>query len=166
VKGPAAAAPSAGQRSGLWEAENEMGKEEVRQQMMELSAEDRTEVIVGVLGQIPVLEAKGLADAIKEEFGVSAAVPMAAAMPGAPGPGAAAAEEEEQTEFSVVISAIGDQKIQVIKAVREVTSLGLKEAKALVESAPDAVVAEDVGKDDAEKMKAKLEEAGATAEVK
>ena len=142
-----------------------MGKDEVLQQLMELPAEERTEVIVGALGQIPVLEAKGLADAIKEEFGVSALMPMVAAMPGAAAPGAEAAEEEP-TEFNVMISAIGEQKIQVIKAVRELTSLGLKEAKALVEAAPDAVVGEGVSKEEADKIRERLEEAGATAEVK
>ena len=141
-----------------------MGKDEVLQQLMELPAEERTEVIVGALGQIPVLEAKGLADAIKEEFGVSASMPMMAAMPGAVAPGAEAAAEEEQTEFNVILKDVGPNKINVIKAVREVTTLGLKEAKELVESAPKPV-REGVGKAEVATIKEKLESAGATVAI-
>jgi len=115
--------------------------------------------------KMSVLDLHELVKAIEEEFDVSAAAPMAmgAMMPMA-GPAAAAAEEEP-TEFNVVLTATGEQKIQVIKVVREVTSLGLKEAKDLVESAP-ANVKEAVSKDEAAQVKAKLEEVGATAEVK
>jgi len=109
-----------------------------------------------------VLELNDLVKALESHYGVSAAaaaVPMAAA--GAP----AAAAEEEKTEFDVVLTAVGDKKINVIKAVREVTSLGLKEAKDLVESAP-ATVKEAVSKDEAEQIKKKFEEAGAQVELK
>jgi large subunit ribosomal protein L7/L12 len=111
-----------------------------------------------------VLELSELVKALEEHYGVSAA---AAAMPAAAAgaPGAAAAVEEEKTEFDVVLTAIGDKKINVIKAVREVTSLGLKEAKDLVESAP-ATVKEAVSKDEAESIKKKFEEAGAQVELK
>jgi large subunit ribosomal protein L7/L12 len=126
----------------------------------------KEEFIAGVKA-MTVLELKELVDALKEEFGVSAAMPMMAGMlPGAAA-GPAAEAEEEPTEFNVVITAAGEQKIQVIKVVRELVSgLGLKEAKALVESAPDAVVEENVGKDRAADMKKKLEEVGATVELK
>jgi large subunit ribosomal protein L7/L12 len=111
-----------------------------------------------------VLELSELVKALEDHYGVSAA---AAAMPAAAAgaPGAAAAVEEEKTEFDVVLTAIGDKKINVIKAVREVTSLGLKEAKDLVESAP-ATVKEAVSKDEAESIKKKFEEAGAQVELK
>ena len=108
-----------------------------------------------------VLELNDLVKAIETEFGVSAAA-MAVAAPAA---GGAAAAEEEKTEFDVVLADIGAEKIKVIKAVREITGLGLAEAKALVESAPKAIK-EAVGKDDAEEMKKKLEEAGAKVELK
>ena len=116
-----------------------------------------------IVDKIAVLSAMDLADlskAIQDKFGVTAAAPVAmAAMPGA------AAEVEEQTEFDVVLTAIGDKKIQVIKAVREFTSLGLKEAKELVESAP-VKVKEGIPKDEAEAVKAKIEEVGGIADVK
>ena len=113
--------------------------------------------------KLSVLELSELVDAIQEEFGVTAAV---AAAPAAGAAGAAAgAAAEEKTEFTVVLSAVGDKKINVIKAVREATGLGLKEAKALVDGAP-APVKENVSKADADALKAKLEEAGATVELK
>ena len=116
--------------------------------------------------EMTVLELRDLNKLIEEEFGVTAAAPVAVAVapgaaPGAPG----AAPEEEQASFSVLLKDFGSNKINVIKAVREVTTLGLKEAKDLVESAPVAVK-EDVSKEDAEAVKKKLEEAGATTEVK
>ena len=110
-----------------------------------------------------VIELSELVKALEEEFGVSAAVPMAA-MPMA-GAAADAEPEEEQTEFSVILKEIGPNKISVIKAVRELTSLGLKESKDLVEGAPQTVK-ESLPKEEAEAAKAKLVEAGATAEVK
>ena len=129
---------------------------------MAISAQEFIEQIDG----LTVLELNGLVKALEEHYGVSAAaaaMPMAAAGAGA---GAAAAPAEEQTEFTVVLKDVGEKKINVIKAVREVTSLGLKEAKDLVESAPGAVVKEGVSKDEVENIKKKFAEAGATIEVK
>jgi len=112
-----------------------------------------------------VLDVVEAVKAIEDEFGIKAAAAVAAA-PVAAGPAAVAEEPaEEQTEFTVVLSAVGESKINVIKAVREVTQLGLREAKDLVDAAPRNVV-ENVSKDDAEKAAAKLREAGATVEVK
>jgi large subunit ribosomal protein L7/L12 len=115
------------------------------------------------IGSLTVLEAAELKTKMEETFGVTAAAPMAVAVAGGAAGGAEAAEE--QTEFDVVLTGIGDKKIQVIKVVRSVTSLGLKEAKDLVDSAPKAVK-EAVSKDEAEQIKAQLEEQGATVEVK
>ncbi|MBM3476931.1 MAG: 50S ribosomal protein L7/L12 [Armatimonadetes bacterium] len=125
------------------------------------------EEFIEAIKAMTVLELKELVDAIKEEFGVTAAMPvMAGMMPGVAAGGAAEAEEEP-TEFNVVITSAGEQRIQVIKVVRELVSgLGLKEAKALVESAPDAVVEENVSKERGQEIKAKLEEVGATVELK
>ena len=109
-----------------------------------------------------VLELSELVKAMEEKFGVSAAAPVAVA---AAGGAAAAAGGEEKTEFTVVLTAVGDKKINVIKAVREATGLGLKEAKALVDGAP-APIKENAPKADAEALKAKLEEAGAKVELK
>jgi len=122
-----------------------------------------TEDFIKQIDEMTVLELNELVKALEDHYGVSAA---AAAMPmaGAAAAGGAA-EEEEQTEFDVVLKEVGAKKINVIKAVREVTSLGLKEAKDLVESAP-APVKEAVSKDEAEEIKKKFEEAGATAEIK
>jgi large subunit ribosomal protein L7/L12 len=111
-----------------------------------------------------VLELNQLVKALEEEFGVSAAAMAAPAMGGAAA-AAPAEAAEEQTEFDVVLNSIGDKKINVIKAVREVTSLGLKEAKELVESAP-VKVKEAISKDEAETVKKKFEEAGAQVEIK
>tara|TARA_Y100000588_G_C13358553_1_gene545489 strand:- start:37 stop:402 length:366 start_codon:yes stop_codon:yes gene_type:complete len=115
--------------------------------------------LLETIGSLTILEAAELKDKMEEKFGVSAAAPVAVAA------GPAAAAEEEQTEFDVVLTAIGDKKIQVIKVVREVTSLGLKEAKDVVDNAPGAVK-EGVTKEEAEEAKAKLEEQGATVELK
>jgi large subunit ribosomal protein L7/L12 len=124
------------------------------------------EKLMETIKGMTVIELNELVKALEEEFGVSAAaagpVMMAGAVPGAAGAGEAA---EEQTEFDVVLNSIGDKKINVIKVVREVTSLGLKEAKELVESAPTKVK-EGVPKDEAEEIKKKFEEAGAQVEVK
>ena len=122
------------------------------------------EEIISTIDSMTILELKQLSDALKEKYGVTAmAVGPAAAAPAA---GAAAAPvEEEQTEFTVMLTEIGANKIQVIKAVRELTSLGLKEAKDLVESAP-APIKENISKDEAAAAKTKLEEAGAKAAVK
>ncbi len=121
--------------------------------------------IIEAVDQLTVLELVELKDKLQEKYGVTAAAPMAVA--GAPGAEGAAEEEEEKTEFDVVIADAGGEKIKVIKAVREVsTALGLKEAKELVESAPDAVVAEAVPTEEAEAMKETLEEAGAEVELR
>ena len=130
----------------------------------------KDEILEAIKG-MNVLELADMVKALEETFGITAAVQVAA-VAGAPAPGSATATggetpvaEEEQTEFEVSITEIGPNKINVIKAVREVTSLGLREAKELVESAP-ARVKEGVVKDEAETIKSKLEEAGAAAEVK
>ncbi len=123
------------------------------------------EKIAEDLSSLTVLEAAELSKLLEEKWGVSAAA-MAApvAMPGAGG-GEAAAAEEEKDEFDVVLASVGDKKINVIKEVRAITGLGLKEAKDLVESAPKAIK-EGASKDEAEELKKKLEEAGATVELK
>jgi large subunit ribosomal protein L7/L12 len=123
------------------------------------------EEILESIGNMTVLELKELLDAFEEKFEVTAAAPVAVAAAGAPGGGAAAPEVEEKDEFDVVLTGAGAQKIQVIKVVRELTSLGLKEAKDLVDGAPKPVL-ERANKDAAEAAKAKLEDAGASVEVK
>ena len=122
------------------------------------------EQVVDYIKEMSVLELSGLVKRLEEELGVSAAAAMPVAIAGAAVPGAAAAEEE-QTEFTVTLTEIGPKKINVIKVVREVTSLGLKEAKDLVESAPSAVK-EAIPKDEAEALQKRFEEVGAKAEVK
>ena len=119
--------------------------------------------IVDELSNLTVLEAAELAKLLEEKWGVSAAAAVAVAA--APGAGGAAAAVEEQTEFTVVLAAAGDKKIEVIKEVRAITGLGLKEAKDLVEGAPKPVK-EGIAKDEAEKLKAQLEKAGAKVELK
>ena len=129
---------------------------------MALSSDDVLEAI----SSWSVLELSDFIKAFEEKFGVSAAAPVAVAAPGAAGTGAAEAPaEEEQDEFDVVLTGAGDKKIQVIKEVRALTSLGLKEAKDLVDSAPKPVL-EKVAKEQAEEAKGKLEGAGATVEIK
>jgi large subunit ribosomal protein L7/L12 len=119
---------------------------------------NNTQILEAIKG-MTVLELNDLVKAIEEEFGVTAAAPMAMAA------GGGAAAEEEKTEFDVILTAVGDQKIKVIKAVREITGLGLKEAKEVVDNAPKALK-EAVTKEEAEEIKAKLAEVGATVEVK
>ena len=119
------------------------------------------EEILTAISEMSVLELSELVKAIEEKFGVSAAAPVAVAAAAAP----AAAAEEEKTEFDVILASAGESKIQVIKAVREITGLGLKDAKALVDGAPKAVK-EGASKADAEELKKKLEAAGATVELK
>jgi large subunit ribosomal protein L7/L12 len=124
------------------------------------------EQIAEELDKLTLLEAAQLSKMLQEKWGVSAAAPMAvAAMPGAAGAAGAAAAVEEKTEFDVVLMAAGEKKIQVIKVVRELTGLGLKEAKDLVDGAPKPVK-EKVTKAESEDMKKKLEEQGATVQVK
>ena len=122
-----------------------------------------TQEFISQIDGMTVLELNQLVKALEEHYGVSAAAAVAA--PAAGGGAAAAAPVEEKTEFDVILKSAGDKKINVIKVVREVTSLGLKEAKDLVEAAP-APVKEGISKDEAESIKKKLEEAGATVELK
>jgi large subunit ribosomal protein L7/L12 len=130
--------------------------------MAKLSVDD----ILDAIKELSVIEAADLSKKIEEEFGIQAAAPMAYGGPAPAGGGGGAAEEaEEQTEFTVTLTAAGDKKIQVIKEVRALTSLGLKEAKDLVDSAPKAVL-ESVPKEQADKAKEQLEAAGASVEVK
>ena len=117
------------------------------------------------LGTMTVLELVELKNKIEEEWGITAAAPMAVAAPGAAAAGGDGAAAEEQTAFDVVLTAAGGQKIQVIKVVRAITGLGLKEAKDLVDSAPSAVK-EGIARDEADSIRGQLEEAGATVEVK
>jgi large subunit ribosomal protein L7/L12 len=125
------------------------------------------EEILDSIAGMTVLELSELLKEFEEKFGVTAAAPVAAAGPAAGGGAAEAAPvEEEQDEFDVIITGVGEKKIQVIKEVRSLTSLGLKEAKDLVDSAPGARVLEKVAKEDAAKAKAQLEAAGATVDVK
>ena len=126
---------------------------------MALSNED----ILNAIAEMSVMDVVELVSAMEEKFGVSAAAAVAAAPAAAGGGGEAAAAE--QTEFDVVLSAVGDKKVNVIKAVRAITGLGLKEAKELVDGAP-STIKEGASKDDAEEAKKQLEEAGATAELK
>ena len=119
--------------------------------------------LIDAVKSMSVLELSELVKALQDEFGVSAAAPAQSAGPASSGP--AAPVEEEKTAFDVVLTAAGDKKIQVIKVVREITGLGLKEAKEVVDSAPKAVK-EGVSKDDADKLKAQLEAEGASVEIK
>ena len=125
-----------------------------------------TKKVVDQLGKMTVLELVELKNQLEEEWGVTAAAPVAVAAPGAaPATGGDGAAAEEQSTFDVVISGAGDKKIQVIKVVRALTNLGLKEAKDLVDGAPNTVK-EGVAREEAEQMKTQLEEAGATVELK
>ncbi len=121
----------------------------------------KVQEVIEIVKGLTVLELSELVKALEEEFGVSAAAPAAVAAPAA----AAAEAVEEQTEFDVILTSSGDKKINVIKVVRELTGLGLKEAKALVDEAPNPVK-EKITKEEAADIKAKLEEAGASVEVK
>ena len=129
--------------------------------MAKLSVDD----ILDAIKELSVIEAADLSKKIEEEFGIQAAAPVAYGGPAPAGGGAAAEEAEEQTEFTVTLTGAGDKKIQVIKEVRALTNLGLKEAKDLVDSAPKAVL-ESVPKEQADKAKEQLEAAGASVEVK
>jgi len=123
------------------------------------------EEILDSIASMTVLELSELLKEFEEKFGVTAAAPVAAAAAPAGGGGDAAPAEEEQDEFDVILSSVGDKKIQVIKEVRSLTNLGLKEAKDLVDNAPKPVL-EKVSKEDAEKARAQLEAAGASVEIK
>ncbi len=137
-------------------------QQEEQKKPVELSA--KAEEIIKGIETMSVLELSNLVKALEDKFGVSASMPMGMAM-AAPAGAAAAAPEEEKTSFTVVLAAVGDKKIQVIKEIRGVTELGLKEAKDLVEAAPKAVK-ENVSKEEAEEIKKKLEAQGATVELK
>ena len=126
-------------------------------------ASEKITAIVEEIKSLTILELNELVKAVEEEFGVSAAAPVAVA--GAAAGAAAAAPVEEKTEFDVVLTGFGDKKLGVIKVIREITGLGLKEAKDMVEGCPKTVK-EGISKDDAEKIKAQLTEAGATVEIK
>jgi large subunit ribosomal protein L7/L12 len=128
-------------------------------------AKTDTDKLVETLGGMTVLDLVELKNKLEEEWGVSAAAPMAVAAPGAPAAGGDGAAAEEKTAFDVVLAGAGDKKIQVIKVVRAITGLGLKEAKDLVDGAPNPVK-EGVAQDEADQIKAQLEEAGASVEVK
>ncbi len=121
--------------------------------------------IIDQVEKLTVLELNELVKSLEEKWGVSAAAPVAVAAPGGPGGGSAAAAPVEKTEFDAVLTEVGPEKIKVIKAVRELTSLGLTEAKSFVESAPKAIKT-GIPRDEAEQIKAKLAEAGATVEIK
>ena len=124
------------------------------------------EDVIKYIEEMPVLELAELVKELEDRFGVTAAAPMAVGVAPAAAPGATATPaEEEQAEFDVVLTGFGDKKIQVIKTVREVTNLGLKEAKDLVEGVPQTVK-EKIAKEEADKIKQKLEEAGGTADIK
>ena len=126
-------------------------------------ANEKITAIVEEIKSLTILELNELVKAVEEEFGVSAAAPVAVA--GAAAGAAAAAPVEEKTEFDVILTGFGDKKLGVIKVIREITGLGLKEAKDLVEGCPKNVK-EGISKEDAEKIKAQLTEAGATVEIK
>jgi large subunit ribosomal protein L7/L12 len=145
------------------EKKTEEKKEEKTEKMQKQETAQKTNIdqIISAIENMTVMELAELSKSLQEKFGVSAAVPVAV---GAAAP-AEVAQAEEKTEFDVVLSAIGDKKIQVIKVVRELTGLGLKEAKDLVDGAPKAVK-EGVPKEEAESVKAKLQEVGATVEIK
>lgn len=136
---------------------------EATEEKKEVEVPEQFKALVEQIEQMSVLELSELVSILEDKFGVSAAAPMAMAMPAGGAEGGDAAEEK--SAFDVELTAAGDNKIGSIKAVREVTSLGLKEAKELVDSAP-AVIAEGVKKEEAEEMKAKLEEAGAQVTLK
>lgn len=123
------------------------------------------EELIEAISQMTVLELSELVKALEEKFGVSAAAPVAMAVAGPAAEAAPVVEEEEQTEFDVMLTGVGDQKIQVIKVVRELTNLGLREAKEVVDGAPSAVL-KAVSKEDAQNAKQKLEAVGATVEIK
>jgi large subunit ribosomal protein L7/L12 len=133
--------------------------------MAKAAEENKVEKIVEMIEGLTALELSGLAKALSEKFDVAPMAAMPAGAFAAAGAGGAAPAEEEKTEFNVILSAVGEKKLQVIKVVRAVTGLGLKEAKDLVEGAPNAVK-EGVTKEEAQEVKTKLEEVGATVEVK
>lgn len=143
----------------------EAGKKEDKDQKVKSDQSKNVEKILEVVKKMTVMELSQLVKAMEKEFGVTAAAPVVAAAPGAAPAAQAVQPEEEKTEFNVMLSSFGSNKIQVIKVVRALTGLGLREAKDLVESVPCAIK-ESVQKDEAEDIKRQLEEAGATVELK
>ena len=143
------------------EAEEEKAENEAEEQKAEVP--EKFKDLVETLEEMSALELSELVSALEDRFGVSAAAPMM--MAGGAAGGAETGAEEEKSSYTVELAAAGDQKINVIKAVREITSMGLKDAKDLVDGAP-ATIKENVDKEEAEEMKKKLEEAGATVELK
>ena len=133
--------------------------------MSEGTISPKVDELIQTIGDLTVLELAELVKALEDKFGVSAAAPVMMAAPAAAGEEAGAAAEEEKDSFDAVLTSIGDKKIQVIKAVREITSLGLKEAKALVDEAPKPVK-EGITKQEAEEIQARISEAGGTVELK
>ncbi len=142
-----------------------MSKDDIIAAIGGLSEEDRAAIMLEIVKGMTVLGLSSFVKACEETFGVSAAAPMMAVPAGMPTAAAAGPAEEEKTEFDVILKEIGPKKIQVIKAVREITSLGLKESKELVDSAPAPIV-KGVPKEEAEATKAKLEAEGAVVEIK
>jgi len=161
-KGPAK--KSAAKKEQKIEEKKAEEKKEKTEKIKKEETAEKTNVdnIISIIEKMTVMELAELSKSLQEKFGVSAAVPVAAAGAAAP---AEAAKAEEKTEFDVILSSIGDKKIQVIKVVRELTALGLKEAKDLVDGAPKPVK-EGIPKEEAESVKAKLQEVGATVEIK
>ena len=128
-------------------------------------ASEKVTALIEEIKNLTVIELADLVSALEEEFGVSAQAPVAVAAAGAPAAGAPAAAGEEKSEFDVILASAGQEKVKVIKAVKDITGLGLKDAKALVDGAPKPVK-EGANKEEADEIKAKLEEVGATVEVK
>ena len=128
-------------------------------------ASEKVTALIEEIKNLTVIELADLVSALEEEFGVSAQAPVAVAAAGAPAAGAPAAAGEEKSEFDVILASAGQEKVKVIKVVKDVTGLGLKDAKALVDGAPKPVK-EGANKEEADEIKAKLEEVGATVEVK
>ncbi len=128
-------------------------------------ASEKVTALIEEIKELTVIELADLVSALEEEFGVSAQAPVAVAAAGAPAAAAAGAAAEEKTEFDVILESAGQEKVKVIKVVKDITGLGLKDAKALVDGAPKPVK-EGANKEEADEIKAKLEEVGATVEVK
>ena len=128
-------------------------------------ASEKVTALIEEIKELTVIELADLVSALEEEFGVSAQAPVAVAAAGAPAAAAAGAAAEEQSEFDVILESAGQEKVKVIKVVKDITGLGLKDAKALVDGAPKPVK-EGANKEEADEIKAKLEEVGATVEVK
>ena len=143
----------------------EAAKEPKADKKPKVQLSDKMESLIKTVEEMSVLELSGLVKALEDRFGVSAAAPVAVAAAGASGAAASGAEAEEKTVFNVILAEVGSQKIQVIKEIRALTSLGLKEAKDLVEAAPKEIKT-DINKEEADKIKKQLEAVGAKIELK